>query len=122
LVQVGQKVANQTDLLYTTHYIHCSINVLDRDDTHHLNCRIIVSVRFSLGRIVVASQVFDPTQRRIAIVFEKSLNTVFVYYFWADGFGFFGRKDYASDAANRLTGVAIVKGMLFCVLEFGKRV
>jgi len=47
---------------------------------------------------------------------------VYVYYFWPEGFGFFGRKDYAGDAANRVTGVAIAQRKLFVVLEYGKRV
>jgi hypothetical protein len=47
---------------------------------------------------------------------------VYVYYFWDVGFGFYGRKDYAGDAANQVTGVAIANGKLFTVLEYGKRV
>lgn len=45
-----------------------------------------------------------------------------IYYMWDVGFGFYGRKDYAGDAANILTGVTISKGKLFCTLELGKRV
>jgi hypothetical protein len=65
---------------------------------------------------------FDPKERRVAIIFESAPHTVYIYYFWADGFGFFGRKDYAGVGAELVTGVAISKGKLFTVLEYGKRV
>jgi hypothetical protein len=39
-----------------------------------------------------------------------------IYYLWDVGFGFYGRKDYAGDAANILTGITISKGKLFCTL------
>lgn len=45
-----------------------------------------------------------------------------MYYFWPENFGFFGRKDYAGDAGNQVTGVAIAQRKLFVVLEYGKRV
>lgn len=56
------------------------------------------------------------------MVFDNEPHTVYIYYFWAVGFGFYGRKDYAGDAANQVTGVAIANGKLFTVLEYGKRV
>lgn len=75
-----------------------------------------------MGRIIATSQMFDPKERRIAMIFDSAPNTIYVYYFWPLGFGFFGRKDYAGDAGNRVTGVALAEGKLFAVLEFGKRV
>lgn len=65
---------------------------------------------------------FDPNQRRLAIVFDNAPHTVFVYYFWPEGFGYFGRKDYAGVASEMVTGVALSKSKLFVVLEYGKRV
>jgi hypothetical protein len=120
LVQTGEK--SGTQMLYDTHYINCKINVMDRDEVHHLNCRIIQTTRFSLGKIITTSQIFDPHERRIAIVFDSTPHTIYIYYFWAEAFGFFGRKDYAGVAAELVTGVAISKGKLFTVLEYGKRV
>jgi ABC-type Fe3+-hydroxamate transport system substrate-binding protein len=69
-----------------------------------------------MGRILTASQMFEPHSRRIAIVFENEPHTVYVYFFWPEGCGFFGRKDYAGDAANQVTGVAIAQRKLFVVL------
>lgn len=120
LVQTVSSPSNKT--IYTTMYIQCNINVFDRDDVHHLDCKTILNTRFSLGRIIQTSQMFNPKERRVAIIFDSSPNTVYVYYFWPDGFGFFGRKDYAGDAGNRITGVALAEGKVFVVLEFGKRV
>jgi hypothetical protein len=96
--------------------VECKINVFDRDDIHHLNCRIVSNTNLNNGKIISTSQMFNPKSRRIAIIFDLNPHTVFVYYFWPTGFAFFGRKDYGSDAANQLTGVAISKGKLFCVL------
>jgi hypothetical protein len=45
-----------------------------------------------------------------------------VYYFEPSGFTYFGRKDYAGVASELVTGVAISRGKLFTVLEYGKRV
>ena len=59
---------------------------------------------------------YDPKQRRVAIVFKDEPHTVYIYYFWPDGFGFYGRKDYAGDAGNRITGIDISDGKLFVVL------
>lgn len=114
LVQVGEKLTDKT--LYTTYYVNCKINVFDRDDKHHLTCRTILATRFSMGKILTTSQMFDPKSRRIAIIFEDAPHTVFIYYFWLDAFGFFGRKDYAGVAAELVTGVAISRGKLFTVL------
>lgn len=75
-----------------------------------------------MGRIISTSQMYDPEERRVAIIFDSAAHTVYVYFFWPDGFGFYGRKDYAGDAGNRVTGVAISVGKLFVVLEYGKRV
>jgi len=69
-----------------------------------------------MGKILTTSQMFDPKSRRVAIIFEDAPNTVFIYYFWLDAFGFFGRKDYAGVAAELVTGVAISRGKLFTVL------
>lgn len=97
--------------------------MLDRDETHHLNCKIIQTSRFSnLGRIITTSQMFDPRERRIAIVFDTAPHTIYVYYFEPSGFTYFGRKDYAGVASELVTGVAISRGKLFTVLEYGKRV
>ena len=120
LVQTGFKTSSQT--LYTEYYVNCKINVLDRDETHHLTCRIILTSRFSQGRIITSSQMFDPKERRLAIVFDNAPHSVFVYYFWPEGFGYFGRKDYAGVASEMVTGVALSKSKLFVVLEYGKRV
>jgi hypothetical protein len=65
---------------------------------------------------------FDIHERRLALVFEDSLNTVYVYYFWAAGFGYYGKKEYGGDAWTRLSGVTINKGKLFCTLEISKRI
>jgi hypothetical protein len=65
---------------------------------------------------------FDPQERRIALVFESQPHTVMVYYFWAAGFGFYGRKDYSGDAWTSLTGVTILQGRLYCTLEYSKRI
>ena len=75
-----------------------------------------------MGRILKSSQMFDPLERRIALVFEDVQHSVFIYEVWAAGFGFWGRKDYAGDAWSSLTGVAISNGKLFCTLEYSKRV
>lgn len=42
----------------TTYYIACDINVMDRDETHHLGCRVIYGTRFGMGRILFTSQMF----------------------------------------------------------------
>lgn len=120
LVQTGFKTSSQT--LYTEYYVNCKINVLDRDETHHLTCHIILTSRFSQGKIITTSQMFDPKERRLAIVFDNAPHTVFIYYFWPEGFGFYGRKDYAGIASEMVTGVALSKSKLFVVLEYGKRV
>lgn len=121
LVQTNDK--DGSSALYTTYYINCKINVHDRDEVHHLACRVIQKTRFSdLGKILTTSQIFDLNERRIAIVFDTAPHTIYVYYFWPEAFGFFGRKDYAGVAAELVTGVAISKGKLFVVLEYGKRV
>lgn len=67
LVQVGNITESKT--LYTTYYVKCGINVFDRDETHHLTCSIVLTTRFSMGRILTASQMYEPHERRIAIVF-----------------------------------------------------
>jgi hypothetical protein len=88
LIQTGDK-SSPSQTLYTTYYVECKINVLDRDETHHLNCRIIQTSRFSnLGRIVTTSQMFDPRERRIAIVFDTTPHTIYVYYFEPSGFNY----------------------------------
>jgi hypothetical protein len=122
LVQTGQKSSSQT--LYTSYYINCKINVMDRDELHHLNCRVVQNPsRFSgLGKILSTSQMFDPKQRRIAILFDSAPHSIYVFYFDADGFTYFGRKDYAGVGSDIVTGVAISKGKLFAVLEYLKRV
>ena len=114
LIQVGN--ITQAKTIYTTYYVRCGINVFDRDETHHLTCKIVLTTRFSMGRILTASQMYEPRERRVAIVFENEPHTVYIYYFWPTGFGFFGRKDYAGDAANQVTGVAIAQRKLFVVL------
>jgi hypothetical protein len=81
LVQVVlDKAAPQK--VYTTHYLRCLINVLDRDEKHHLTCSIISSTRFSMGKIIKSSQMMDPHERRIALVFEDNPNSVMIYYLW----------------------------------------
>ncbi len=123
LIQVVEEsTKNETKPTYTAHYVHCRINVLDREETHSLNCRIISSTRFGMGRIILASQMFDIHERRLALVFDESPNAVYVYYFWAAGFGYYGRKVYAGDAWSMLSGVTINKGKLFCVLEISKKI
>jgi len=114
LVQVGN--ITQAKTIYTTYYVKCSINVFDRDETHHLTCKIVIATRFSMGRILTASQMYEPHERRLALVFENEPHTVYVYYFWPEGFGFFGRKDYDGTASNQVTGVAIAQRKLFVVL------
>ncbi len=42
---------------------------------------------------------FDPRERRIAIIFDSVPSTVYIYYFWSSGFGYYGKKDYAGVAA-----------------------
>jgi hypothetical protein len=123
LIQVVEEATkNETKPTYTAHYVHCRINVLDRDETHSLNCRIISSTRFGMGRIILASQMFDIHERRMALVFDDSPNAVYVYFFWEAGFGYYGRKVYAGDAWSMLSGVTINKGKLFCVLEISKKI
>jgi hypothetical protein len=121
-VQTAQKSSSQT--LYTTYYINCKINVMDRDDIHHLNCRNVMNPsRFSgLGKIMFTSQIFDPRERRVAILFDSAPHSIYVFYFDSDGFTYFGRKDYAGVGSDIVTGVAISKGKLFAVLEYLKRV
>lgn len=60
LVQESNDAKNSTINSYITHYVHCEINVLDRDETHYLNCKIISSNQFSMGKIIKSSQMFDP--------------------------------------------------------------
>lgn len=70
LIQVVEEATkNETKPTYTAHYIHCGINVVDRDNIHHLNCRLLSSTRFGMGRIMMASQMFDVHERRLALVF-----------------------------------------------------
>ena len=69
---VEEDTKNDTKPIYTAHYVHCGINVLDRDNTHALRCRIVSSTRFGMGRIVISSQMFDIHERRLALVFEES--------------------------------------------------
>ena len=57
LVQTS-KTANAT--VYTTFYIECKINVFSRDQVYHLDCKTVLNVRFSNGRILQTSQMFDP--------------------------------------------------------------
>ena len=82
---------------------------------HHLDCSIVHSLTFSSGRIIEMSQMYDPKERRVAIVFDSAPNTVFVYFFWPDGFGFYGRKDYSPNVGDRVTGIDISDGKLFVV-------
>lgn len=65
---------------------------------------------------------YDPRMRRIAITFDSLPHTIFVFDFTPTRFNFFGRKDYAGDVANWVTGVEIAHNKLFVVLEYGKRV
>lgn len=79
--------------------------------------------RFSgLGKIMFTSQIFDPRERRVAILFDSAPHSIYVFYFDSDGFTYFGRKDYAGVGSDIVTGVAISKGKLFAVLEYLKRV
>jgi hypothetical protein len=75
-----------------------------------------------MGRIIKSSQIFDPKERRIALVFEGHQNVVMIYSLWTAGFGFFGRKTYNGDAWSTLSGITISKGKLFCTLEFSKKI
>ena len=65
---------------------------------------------------------YDIKERRVAIIFEFEPHTVYVYFFWPAGFGYYGRKAYGGDAGNQVTGAAISQGKLFVVLEYSKRV
>lgn len=65
---------------------------------------------------------FDVHERRLALVFDKTPNIAYVYYFWDAGFGYYGKKEYAGDAWSRLSGVTINKGKLFCTLEVSKKI
>ncbi len=65
---------------------------------------------------------FNPDERRLALVFDETPNTVMLYYFWTAGFGFYGNKYYSGDAWSILTGVTISKGKLFCTLENSKKI
>lgn len=114
MIQTGESASNKT--IFTTYYITCKINVFDRDEVHSLDCKTIYTTRFSMGKILMTSQMFDPEERRIAIIFESEPYTVYVYYFWPEGMGFYGRKAYAGDVGNRVTGVSIDEGKLFVVL------
>ena len=69
-----------------------------------------------MGRILMTSQIYDPRERLIAIVFDSNPNVVNVYFFWPEGFGFFGRKEYPGDPGNIVTGVQIAEKKLFVVL------
>ncbi len=69
-----------------------------------------------MGRIIDSSQMFDVHERRIALVFSDNPNIAFIYHFWAAGFGYYGKKEYAGDAWTKLSGVTINKGKLFCIL------
>lgn len=71
---------------------------MDRDETHHLNCRTINSFAFTLGKMLRTSHIYDPKERRIAVVFDSAPHTIFVYFFWAGELGYYGRKDYVGVA------------------------
>lgn len=43
---------------------------MDRDDEHHLRCKLVSTTKFAMGRIVLASQMFDLHERRLALVFD----------------------------------------------------
>jgi hypothetical protein len=65
---------------------------------------------------------FDIHERRLALVFEDAPNIVWIYYFWAAGFGYYGKKEYAGDAWSRLSAVTINKGKIFLTLEISKKI
>ena len=119
LVQTGQETPDKT--IYQTFYVRCKINVFNKDEVHQLNCSVVHTTSFTMGRITLMSQMYDSEERRVAIVFDSQPDTVYVYFFWPDGFGFYGRKDYAGDVGNRVTGIDIANGKLFVVLEYSKR-
>ena len=103
IVQVKNSSSTLAD--YRTHYIHCRINVLDRDEKHHLNCRNLGTFNFNSGKILRVSQLFNPHERRIAFIFEKEPTTVKVYYFWSMGFAYYGQKKFSNIASNKLTDI-----------------
>lgn len=99
------------------------INVFDRDETHHLQCHPISTFRFSIdGRIIAASHIIDPREHLIAVVFDVDPHVIMIYTFTPQSVVLYGRKDYFGDPANHVTGVAIARGNLYVVLEYGKRV
>ena len=121
VIQTEQKSLEKDE--YYIHYIKCKVNVFDYDETHTLDCEIEFSQHLEKhGKILHASQMYDVRQRRIAFVFDTQPHVIYVFYFWPTGFAYFGEKEYYGDAANQVTGVAIERGKLFVVLEYGKRV
>ena len=95
-----------------THYIHCPVNIFDRDQKHHFNCKILHSNRFEMGRITWASQIYDTNNRLIALTFETQPTTIYVYYFWSISFGYYGKKTFDNFYTNRITDFVIKKGLM----------
>ena len=69
----------------------------------------------------MASQIYDPNNRLIALTFESRPTTIFVYYFWSVSFGYYGKKTFDNFYSNRITDFVINKGLLIVAFELGKR-
>ena len=107
---------------YMLHLVACKIDIFGKEKTYHLFCSEKSSQKSEHGKVIHASQMFDPRNRRIAMVFDSAPHTVYVFYVWPDGFAYYGEKEYPGDAGNQVTGIAIERGKVFVVLEYAKRV
>ena len=87
------------------HYIHCEINVFDKEKIHNLNCRVVHDADFSMGKIIRVSQLYDPHERRIGFVFSDKPSTVYFYYFYSVSFAYYGKKEYDNVFYNQLSDV-----------------
>lgn len=105
----------------TTYYIHCPVNVFDRDEKHHFNCKILHFEKFHKGRIVSSSQIYHPQNRLIAMNFETEPTNIYVYYFYSQSFAYYGKKTFNNIYTNRMSDFVINKGLLIVCFEIGKR-
>jgi hypothetical protein len=95
---------------------------MDSDEIHHLNCRLLHSMKFSMGKIVKMSQMFDPQSRKAAILFEAKPSTVFIFEFRSQTFVQFGNKTFDNVYTNQLSDVEINKNLVMVCFELGKRI
>ena len=53
------------------------------------------------------SQIYDPRQRIVALVFEAKDTQVFVYYFYPTGFQYYGTVEFGYNYNNIMNSVEV---------------